>query len=135
MHKERSQVKKDQRKMRLTMCERVIVIIIHFVLKALNLLIIVLIMSTYNIGYIMISCAGMMVGNLVFGLIQDSIVIKRVKRERKELEKKRIQMTELLGHKHQKSKKNNTMESEGEDGTGSAKIIDLGLKRGKMADI
>lgn len=59
---------------------------IHFFAKALHLLIIYLIMATYNIGYIVISAAGQMVGNLIFGLLKDSIVINRVKREKKEIE-------------------------------------------------
>jgi hypothetical protein len=53
-------------------------------------------MSTYNIGYIMSHAAGMMMGNLVFGLIKDSIVITRVKKEKKEIESKRAQMLETL---------------------------------------
>ena len=53
------------------------------------MLIIYLIMSTYNIGYIVAHAAGMMMGNLVFGLIKDSIVITRVKKEKKEIEGKR----------------------------------------------
>jgi hypothetical protein len=40
--------------------------------------------------------AGMMMGNLVFGLIKDSIVITRVKKEKKEIENKRAQMLETL---------------------------------------
>ncbi len=40
--------------------------------------------------------AGMMMGNLVFGLIKDSIVITRVKKEKKEIEGKRAQMLETL---------------------------------------
>ena len=40
--------------------------------------------------------AGMMMGNLVFGLIKDSIVITRVKKEKKEIENKRAQMLEVL---------------------------------------
>ena len=65
--------------MRLTVIERILVIFLHFVIRALSLLIIVLIIGTYNIGYIIIACTGMMIGNLIFGLIQDSIVIRRVK--------------------------------------------------------
>jgi hypothetical protein len=38
----------------------------------------------------------MMMGNLVFGLIKDSIVITRVKKEKKEIENKRAQMLETL---------------------------------------
>ena len=56
-------------------------------------------MATYNIGYIVISSAGMMMGNLVFGLIKDSIVFRRVKAEKKEIEKKRIEMVEILKRK------------------------------------
>lgn len=78
------------------MCERIVVTFIHFFAKALHLLIIYLIMSTYNIGYIMSHAAGMMMGNLVFGLIKDSIVITRVKKEKKEIEGKRAQMLETL---------------------------------------
>ena len=79
LHKDRETVKKEQRKIRLNMCERVVVTIFHFIIKALNLLIIVLIIATYNIGYIMIASVGFMMGNLIFGLIKDSIVIKRIK--------------------------------------------------------
>jgi hypothetical protein len=53
-------------------------------------------MATYNIGYIVGSSAGYMMGNLVFGLIKDSIVITRVKKEKKEIETKRKQMVEVL---------------------------------------
>ena len=53
-------------------------------------------MATYNIGYILGHAAGMMMGNLVFGLIKDSIVITRVKKEKKEIENKRAQMLEVL---------------------------------------
>jgi 2-phosphoglycerate kinase len=53
-------------------------------------------MATYNIGYIVGHAAGMMMGNLVFGLIKDSIVITRVKKEKKEIENKRAQMLEVL---------------------------------------
>jgi hypothetical protein len=53
-------------------------------------------MATYNIGYILSHAAGMMMGNLIFGLIKDSIVITRVKKEKKEIEGKRAQMVEAL---------------------------------------
>ena len=53
-------------------------------------------MATYNIGYVVAHAAGMMMGNLVFGLIKDSIVITRVKKEKKEIENKRAQMLETL---------------------------------------
>lgn len=63
----------------MTVCERIVVTIIHFMGKALHLIIIYLIMATYNIGYIIDTAAGMMMGNLVFGLIKDTMVINRVK--------------------------------------------------------
>jgi hypothetical protein len=89
-------VKLAERKLRLNVCERIVVTFVHFFAKALHLLIIYLIMSTYNIGYIVSHAAGMMMGNLVFGLIKDSIVITRVKKEKKEIEGKRAQMLESL---------------------------------------
>ena len=64
--------------------------------KALHFFVLYLIMATYNIGYIVGSAAGYMLGNLVFGLIKDSIVITRVKKEKKEVEAKRKQMIEML---------------------------------------
>ncbi len=96
LHKNQDEVKQAQRKLRLNVCERIVVTFIHFFAKALHLLIIYLIMATYNIGYIMSHAAGMMMGNLVFGLIKDSIVITRVKKEKKEIENKRAQMLEVL---------------------------------------
>ena len=56
-------------------------------------------MATYNIGYIVGSASGYMIGNLVFGLIKDSIVITRVKTEKKEVEAKRKKMIEILQRK------------------------------------
>jgi hypothetical protein len=44
----------------------------------------------------MIHASGMMMGSLVFGLIKDSVVITRVKREKKEIETKRNQVVEML---------------------------------------
>lgn len=96
LHKDQEQIKEELVKIRLTVCERIIVTFIHFGAKAIHLLIIYLIMATYNIGYIMINASGLMMGNLIFGLIKDSIVINRVKREKKELEINRVQMTEML---------------------------------------
>jgi len=75
---------------------RIVVTLLHFFAKAIHLLIIYLIMATYNIGYIVISAAGMMMGNLIFGLIKDSIVINRIKKEKKEIESKRVEMNEVL---------------------------------------
>jgi membrane protein YqaA with SNARE-associated domain len=69
---------------------------VHFLSKALHFFVLYLIMATYNIGYIVGSSAGYMMGNLVFGLIKDSIVITRVKKEKKEIETKRKQMVEVL---------------------------------------
>ena len=63
--------------------------LLHFLIKALNLLIIIVIMQTYNIGYIIISSVGFSLGSLLFGLIKDSIVIRRVKKERKALNERR----------------------------------------------
>jgi len=77
-------------------CERIIVTFVHFLGKALHFFTLYLIMATYNIGYIVGSAAGYMLGNLVFGLIKDSIVITRVKKEKKEIEAKRKQMIEML---------------------------------------
>ena len=85
LHKSPEEIKQEQRKIRLTVCERITVTLIHFCGRALHLLIIYLIMATYNIGYIMCNAAGMMMGSLVFGLIKDSIVINRVKKEQKEI--------------------------------------------------
>lgn len=96
LHKNQEEVKHAERKLRLNVCERIVVTFVHFFAKALHLLIIYLIMSTYNIGYIVSHAAGMMMGNLVFGLIKDSIVITRVKKEKKEIEGKRAQMLETL---------------------------------------
>ncbi len=56
-------------------------------------------MATYNIGYIIISATGMMMGNLLFGLIKDSIVIQKVKAERKEIAKKKLDKEEILKHR------------------------------------
>ena len=81
LHKDREEIKAAQRKIRLSVCERITVTLIHFYAKALHLLVIYLIMGTYNIGYILASASGMMMGNLIFGLIKDSIVITRVKKE------------------------------------------------------
>lgn len=53
-------------------------------------------MATYNIGYIICNAAGMMMGSLVFGLIKDSIVIKRIKDEQKKLAKKKEDKQEAL---------------------------------------
>ena len=81
--KDIKQRKKELRKIRLKVIEKVIVILLQFLIKALTFLFAVLIMQTYNLGYLFAICFGMMIGNLVFGLIQDTIVIKKVKRERK----------------------------------------------------
>ncbi len=89
LHKDQNEVKAAQRKIRLSVCERIIVTFVHLLAKGLHFVIIYIIMATYNIGYIMSSCAGYMIGNLIFGLIKDSIVITRVKSEKKEIETKR----------------------------------------------
>jgi len=81
LHKSPEEINEAQRRIRLTVCERVTVTLIHFAGRALHLLIIYLIIATYNIGYIISNAAGMMMGSLVFGLIKDSIVINRVKKE------------------------------------------------------
>lgn len=96
LHKDQSEAKAEQRKLRLSVCERIVVTFVHFLAKALHFVIIYIIMSTYNIGYIMSASSGYMMGNLVFGLIKDSIVITRVKKEKKEIETKRKQMVEVL---------------------------------------
>jgi 23S rRNA A1618 N6-methylase RlmF len=64
--------------------------------RALHLLVIYLIIATYNIGYIMCNASGMMLGSLVFGLIKDSIVINRIKKEQKEIQAKKVQRQEIL---------------------------------------
>ena len=80
---------------------------LYLIIRAVNLLIVVIIMQTYNIGYIIISCVGFGIGHLIFGLIRDSIVIRKIKKERKEMkERKNIQMAELL------SRRKTTMETE-----------------------
>jgi hypothetical protein len=81
LHKDPEEIKLAQRRIRLTVCERITVTLIHFAARALHLLIIYLIIATYNIGYIISNASGMMMGSLVFGLIKDSIVINRVKKE------------------------------------------------------
>ena len=96
LHKDEMTVKAEQRKIRLTVCERIVVTIIHFMGKALHLIIIYLIMATYNIGYIIDTSAGMMMGNLVFGLIKDTMVINRVKQEKKEMEATRKDQVDIL---------------------------------------
>eukprot|EP00347_Sterkiella_histriomuscorum_P023424 403334693 len=97
LNKDKEQFRKEQRKIRLKVIERIVVTFIHFLIKAINLLIIIVIMQTYNAGYIVVSCVGQALGNLLFGLIKDSIVIRRVKKERKQVyERKQIQMAELL---------------------------------------
>ena len=96
LHKNQEEVDHAQRKLRLNVCERIVITFVHFLAKALHLLIIYLVMATYNIGYILSHAAGMMMGNLIFGLIKDSIVITRVKKEKKEIEGKRAQMVEAL---------------------------------------
>jgi hypothetical protein len=102
LHKDQQEVKQMQRKIRLSVCERIIVTLVHFLSKGLHFFVLYLIMATYNIGYIVGSSAGYMMGNLVFGLIKDSIVITRVKKEKKEIETKRKQMVEVL-HKRRTS--------------------------------
>ncbi len=84
---------------RLSVIERIVISFIHFLTKAIHFLVLYLIMATYNIGYIVGSAAGYMMGNLVFGLIKDSIVITRVKREKTEVEKKRKEKIDLLKKK------------------------------------
>ncbi|CDW80847.1 ctr domain containing protein [Stylonychia lemnae] len=107
LNKDKEQLKKEQHKIRLKVIERIIVTILHFLIKALNLLIIIVIMQTFNIGYIIISSVGFGLGHLLFGLIKDSIVIRKVKSERKQInERKQIQMTELL------SKRRNTTDTD-----------------------
>ncbi len=96
LHKDEATAKEELRKIRLTVCERIVVTIIHFMIKAIHLLITMLIMSSYNIGYILDTAAGMMMGNLVFGLIKDTVVINRVKKEKKEMEATRKQQVEIL---------------------------------------
>ena len=102
LNKDKEQFKKEQRKIRLKVIEKMTVSLLHFLIKALNLIIIIIIMATYNIGYIIAACIGMFLGNLLFGLIKDSIVIRRIKKERKVVyERKQIQMTELLSKSKQ----------------------------------
>jgi len=88
-----------QRKIRLSVCERIVVTIVHFLGKALHFFVLYLIMATYNIGYIVGSAAGYMMGNLIFGLIKDSIVISRVKNEKKEVAEKKMKMAEALSRR------------------------------------
>lgn len=40
-------------------------------------------MQTYNVTYVILISVGLMIGNLVFGLLQDTIVIKKIKRQRR----------------------------------------------------
>jgi uncharacterized membrane protein len=96
LHKDEETVKAEQRKIRLSVCERIVVTLLHFLARALQLLIVYLIMATYNIGYIVSTAAGLMMGNLVFGLIKDSIVVNRVKQEKRLMEKTRQQQVEIL---------------------------------------
>ena len=51
------------------MIERIFVTFLQFMYKGLNLLIIIIIMETYNIGYILVASFGLAIGNLIFGLI------------------------------------------------------------------
>lgn len=100
LNKDKVQFKKEQRKIRLNVLERIWVTFLHFLIRAMNLLIIILIMQTYNIGFILVATLGFGIGHLIFGLIMDSIVIRKVKKERKEHnEKKQIQMVELLARR------------------------------------
>ena len=96
LHKDQEEIKKAERKIRLRVIERIFVTFIHFLAKAMHFFVLYLIMSTYNIGYIVGSSAGYMMGNLVFGLIKDSIVISRVKAEKAEIITKRKEMIEML---------------------------------------
>ena len=96
LHKDETTAKEELRRIRLGVCERRVVTLIHFLIKALHLLITMLIMSSYNIGYILDTAAGMMMGNLVFGLIKDTVVINRVKQEKKDMEATRKQQLEIL---------------------------------------
>jgi len=96
LHKDETTAKEELRRIRLGVCERIVVTLIHFAIKALHLLITMLIMSSYNIGYILDTAAGMMMGNLVFGLIKDTVVINRVKQEKKDMEATRKQQLEIL---------------------------------------
>ena len=120
LHKDQDEIKAAQRKIRLSVCERIIVTVIHFMAKALQLLIIYLIMATYNIGYIVTTSAGLMMGNLIFGLIKDSIVITRVKKEKKEIEGKRQQMAEVL----KKRKSTLMFPGSGHGGPASSQTLD-----------
>jgi len=76
LNKDQKQFKIEQRKIRLKVIERIFVTFLHFLIRAMNLFIIVIIMETYNIGYIIVVSFGFGIGHLIFGLIRDSIVIR-----------------------------------------------------------
>mmetsp|Transcript_2885 Transcript_2885/g.2711 ORF Transcript_2885/g.2711 Transcript_2885/m.2711 type:complete len:99 (-) Transcript_2885:51-347(-) len=76
--------------------EKLLVIFMHFVVNALSLLCVIILMQTYNVGYMMMMCFGFTTGHLIFGLVQDTIVIKKIKRERKYLKEQReLQLQDL----------------------------------------
>lgn len=52
-------------------------------------------MQTYNLGYLLVICIARTIGNLIFGLVQDTIVIKKVKREKREMEMQKMEMADL----------------------------------------
>ena len=54
-------------------------------------------MQTYNGGYLILICFGLTIGNLIFGLLQDTIVIRKLKREKRKNEerKKQIELTAI----------------------------------------
>lgn len=83
VNKDVKQRKKELKKIRLNVFERILIIVLQFLIKAITFLLACLIMQTYNMGYIILISIGLMIGNLIFGLVQDTIVIRKIKRENK----------------------------------------------------
>lgn len=61
--------KKQLKKTRLNVFERLLIIVLQFLIKGIGFLYVCLILETYNMGYVIIISVGLMIGNLVFGLL------------------------------------------------------------------
>ena len=68
--------------------------LLHFITKFLSFLLIAVVMQTYNIACILVIIIARTLGNLVFGMLQDTIVIRKVRREKKEIARRKAEALE-----------------------------------------
>ena len=87
INKSAGEQKQEMKKFHLGPCGRAGVTFLNFISKFLVFLTIVLVMGTYNLAFLLVICFSRTIANLMFGLIQDTIVVKKIKKEKKKREK------------------------------------------------